>query len=201
MYFSKGMQRNLIKRIVAENYKVYDLRLNVGVFVEDGYELKIIVDTMFRAWLKIVCSRSRGIIRKFDGIMRRLFFEWSETQAGWSPYFRLICVQRQKLLSEEEEYKSRLEEETLRISTYIKWLSSWVTALKLCTDVSVGFSVLALDELEKSVFEFCANEKYPIGASVDKAKANILKYVCGNHHLVSFHGVFREMAWHVSVGR
>lgn len=201
MYFSKRMQGKLIKRIVAENYRVYDLRLNVGVFAEDGHELKIIVDTMFGAWRKIVCSRSRGIIRKFDGIMRRLFFEWSETQDGWTPYFRLICVQRQKLISEEEEYKIRLEEEKLRLSIYIKWLSSWVTALKLCTDVSVGFSVLDFDELEKALFDFCANEKYPIETSVDEAKANILKYVCGNHHLVSFHGVFREMARHVSVGR
>lgn len=201
MYFSKKMQRNLIRKIKEENCRAYDLRLRTGVSAEDGQELKAIIDTMFRAWRKIVCSRSRGIIRKFDGIMRRLFLEWSEAQNGWEPYFRLICVQKQKLLQENEEYKIRLEEETLRISAYIKWLSAWVTALKLCTDVSVEFSVLDVEQIEEAVFDFCTNGKYPVVQSVDEAQEDMLARVCSGHHLVSFHGMFREMNRHMSVGR
>ena len=201
MYFSKTLRNNMMKKIIAGTYKVYDLKLRVGVSIEDEYELRKIVDTMFIAWRKIVCSRNRGYIKNFDGILRRLFFEWSEEQNGLCPYFHLICVQKRKILSEDEEYKIHLEEEKLRIATYVKWLSAWVSALKLCTDVSVGFTVLDLEGLEKSLAEFCTNEKYSVLAIIDEAKKEVLKRACGDHHLVSFHGIFREMNRHMSVER
>lgn len=203
MYFSKNMRKKLIKMIESKQYKIYELKLCVGVFIEDEDELKNIINKMFAAWRKIVCSRSRGYISHFDGILRRLFFEYSEAQNAFNPYFHLICVKKQDELSEDEEYKIRLDEEILRLTTYIKWLSAWVTALKMCTDVSVGFSVLDLEMLEKSLSKFCTNEKYSALAILDEARKEILKRACGTHRLVSFHGIFSEkyMNRHVSVER
>lgn len=202
MYFSKRMQKNLIKKIVSGDYIIYELKLSAGVYVCDEEELRQVIDTMFIAWRKIVSSRSTGFIRRFDGIIRRLFFEWSEDEKGWNPYFHLICVQKRKVLSAEEEYKLRLDEEKLRLSTYIKWLSAWVTALKLCTDVAVGFSILDLKGLEKSLADFCTNEKYSVLVLVDELKEK-LKSACGKHRLVSFHGIFRNLDAdrHMSVER
>lgn len=201
MYFSKKTQQEIKRKIERKKCKVFAIKLYSGVFTDDEDELKDLVDTMFVAWKKIVSSRSYGFIRNFDGILRRLFFDWSEEKGGFSSYFYLVCVQRQEELSENEEYEIKLAEEKLRLYTYVRWLSSWVTALKLCTDVSVGFSVVDLENLEAVLSNFCTNEKYALLGMIDEAKKKILKDACGNHRLVSFHGIFRELNRHVSVER
>ena len=199
MYFSKKKMRHFQNLIVAGNYKIYELKLSAGFVKADSDSIAAFIDTMFSAWRKIVCSRNRGYIKNFDGILRRLFFDYDEQTESFKPYFHLICIRKNKIIAEFEEYKIRLEEEKLKISTYVKWLSAWVTALKLCTDVDVGFSVLDLEGLEKSLGEFCTNEKYSLLAVLDETKKELLKRTCGNHKLVSYHGIFHDR--HMTVER
>lgn len=210
MYFSKKVQSSFFKAAGKEQYKAFEAKLFTGLFSEDENELKEIVDAMFAAWRKIVCSRSGGLVRNFDGMLRRLCFGYSEKDGGFYPYFHLIFIQdiqrldkRLKVSCDDDEYKLKLADEKLRISVYIKWLSAWVTALKLCTDVSVDFSVLDLEALESSLSAFCTNEKYCLLGMIDEAKRQILKNACSSHRLVSFHGIFRKMMInrHVSVER
>ena len=197
MYFSKRKMKSHANKIVSGKYMVYSIRLSAG-FVSGDF-LSEFVDTMFVAWRKIVCTRNRSYIRNFCGILRRFFIDYDEESRQYEPYFYLICTREQKIAIESERYKIQFEEEKLRIATYVKWLSAWVSALKLCTDVSVGFTVLDLEGLEKSLAEFCTNEKYSVLAIIDEMKKELLKRACGNHKLVSYHGIFHDR--HMSVGR
>lgn len=193
--------RKLLKLSAEKKFRCFELKLSVGLVPEES--LADFIDTMFIAWRKIVSSRSTGYIKNFDGILRRFFIDFDSESGNYKPYFYLICIQTKKVFAEEELYKARLAEEKLRISVYIKWLSAWVTALKLCTDVSVDFSVLDLESLEAALENFCTNEKYSLLGKIGEAKRLILKNACTNHRLVSFHGVFRKMMMnrHVSVER
>ncbi len=190
-----------LKLAAEENFRWFELKLSVGLVPEES--LADFIDTMFVAWRKIVSSRSTGYIKNFDGILRRFFIDFDSDSGKYKPYFYLICVQTKKIIAEEELYKLNLAEEKLRISVYIKWLSSWVTALKLCTDVSVDFSVLDLEAIEAALSKFCTNEKYSLLGKIDEKKRLILKNACSGHRLVSFHGIFREMMRdrHVAVER
>ena len=199
MYFSKRKMKLLANKVISEKYRVYSIKLSAGFVTEDS--LTEFVDTMFVAWRKIVCTRNRSYIRNFCGILRRFFIDYDEASGQYEPYFYLICAREQKIAVESERYKVQFEEEKLRIATYVKWLSAWVSALKLCTDVSVGFTVLDLEGLEKLLAEFCTNEKYSVLAIIDEAKKEVLKRACGKHHLVSFHGIFRDVNRHMSVVR
>lgn len=193
--------RKFLKLATHENFRCFELKLGAGLVPEES--LADFIDTMFVAWRKIVSSRSTGYIKNFDGILRRFFIDFDSDSGKYKPYFYLVCVQTKKIIDEEEVYKLKLAEEKLRISVYIKWLSSWVTALKLCTDVSVDFSVLDLEALEAALANFCTNEKYSLPGKIGEAKKLILKNACSNHRLVSFHGIFRTMMRnrHVSVER
>ena len=201
MYFSKRRKALLKKAIISGCYKVFDVRLSVGEFGADG--LESIVDTMFAAWRKVTASRSRGYLRNFDGILRRFFLSYDAVRGLYKPYFHLLCVRRERQASETERYKIQLEEERLRLLAYIKWLSSWVSVMKLCTSVGVDFSVVELDALDAVLADFCSNEKYAARALLDEMRQTLCKRVCERHRLVSFHGIFRdaELNRHVSVER
>lgn len=201
MYFSRQRIKMLKQMIQDGKYQAYEVKLNIGCIKEES--LSDFIDTMFVAWRRIVSSRSRGYIRNFDGILRRLFIEYNAMTGLYTPYFHLICVKKKQFVAESEKYKTQLDEEILRISTYIKWLSAWVTALKFCAEAPVDFSILDIECLEKTLSVFCTNEKYSVRAILDEARKEILKRACGTHRLVSFHGIFSEkyMNRHVSVER
>ena len=71
----------------------------------------------------------------------------------------------------------------------------------MCTQVSVDFSLVELENLESLLTEFCTNEKYTLFPLIDEAKKVLLKKASGDgkHKLVSFHGIFKNR--HVSVER
>lgn len=195
MYFTKRMQKEFLKKIKSGNYTVYSIKLKVGMFEDTEQELSQIVDVMFLAWKRLVASKSRGYLKNYDGIIRRLFFEKQKDTGLFSPFFYLLCVRKRRLYSFDEEYKIRIEEEKLRIQTYIKWFSAWASALKVCGNGMVGFSIVELENLERVLGEFCTNEKYTLFSLVDEVKRNLLKMASGNgkHKLVSYHGIFRSM--------
>lgn len=194
MYFTKKMQNDIAKKVLSRNYNLYAIKLGTGVYTEDAAELEQLVDLMFAAWRKIVISRSRGYMKNYDGVIKRLFFRYVKEKGGYEPYFYLLCLRKKKELKVDEEYKIRIEEEKLRIQTYIKWFSAWANALKLCTQVSVNFSLVELENLETIIGKFCTNEKYTLQPLIDEAKRELLKKASGNkkHKLVSFHGVFNN---------
>ena len=131
------------------------------------------------------------------------FFEKQKDTGLFSPFFYLLCVRKRRLYAFDEEYKIRIEEEKLRIQTYIKWFSAWASALKVCGNGTVGFSIVELENLERVLGEFCTSEKYTLFSLVDEAKRNLLKMASGNgkHKLVSYHGIFRSMNRQLTVER
>ena len=197
------MQRDFLRKIKSGNYTVYAIKLKVGMFEDTEPELSQIVDVMFLAWKRLVASKSRGYLKNYDGIIRRLFFERQKETGLFSPFFYLLCVRKKRIYAFDEEYKIRIEEEKLRIQTYIKWFSAWASALKVCGNGTVGFSIVELERLERVLGEFCTNEKYTLFSLVDEAKRELLKKAAGNgkHKLVSYHGIFRTMNRQVSVER
>ena len=203
MYFTKSMQRDFLRKIKSGNYTVDAIKLKVGMFEDTEPELSQIVDVMFLAWKRLVVSKSRGYLKNYDGIIRRLFFERQKETGLFSPFFYLLCVRKKRVYAFDEEYKIRIEEEKLRIQTYIKWFSAWASVLKLCGNGTVAFSLVELENLERVLGEFCTNEKYTLFSLVDEAKRELLKKASGNgkHKLVSYHGIFRAMSRQVSVER
>lgn len=199
MYFSRSLKNEIKEKILKQNYDLYAIKLNVGVYEQNEEYLQQLVDTMFMAWKKIIMNRNKNYIRNYDGIIRRLFFEYSEEKGGFQPFFYLLCIRKRKEYSDEEKYKIRIEKEKLKIQTYIKWFSSWASALKLCTPVAVDFSLVDIENLENILSEYCTNEKYTLYPLLENAKRELLKRVSGNgnHKLVSFHGLFKNR--HVSV--
>ena len=194
MYFTNRMQNDIKRKLIKGNYELYAIKLRPGVYEDNEDDLSQLVDLMFAAWKRMVMYKSRNYLRHYDGIIKRLFFEYSEEKSGFEPFFYLLCLKKKKIFSVEEEYKIRIEKEKLRMQTYIKWFSSWATTLKLCTPVTVGFSLVELECLEKVLGEFCTNEKYSLLTLVDEAKRELLKKASGNgkHKLVSFHGILRN---------
>ena len=151
----------------------------------------------------MIMNKNKNYLKNYDGIIKRLFFNWSEQKKGFEPFFYLICIRKQPVYSSEEEYRINIENERIKVQTYIKWFSSWASALKSCTPVSVSFSLVELDNIEKVFGEFFTNEKYTLFSLIDDTKRAILKKASGDgfHKLVSFNGVFRKMNRHVSVER
>ena len=194
MYFTNKMQKDILRKIKSGNYDLYAIKLSIGIYENDPAELEQLVNLMFIAWKRIVISRSRGYLRNYDGIIKRLLFNYSKEKGGFEPYFYLLCIREKKIYQIDEEYKIKIEKEKLRIQTYIKWFSAWANALKICTPVAVRFSLVELENLEKVISEFCTNEKYTLLPLLDEAKRELLKKVSGNgkHKLVTFHGIFHE---------
>ena len=194
MYFTNKMQNEILRKIKKGNYDLYAIKLRTGICEDNQEELEQIVNIMFKAWKRIVSSKSRGYLKNYDGIIRRLLFSYSEEKHGFEPYFYLLCLRKKNLYQIDEEYKLRIEKEKLRIQTYIKWFSAWANALKLCTPVSVGFSLVELENLEKVIGEFCTNEKYCLIPLIEEAKKELLKKASGNgkHKLVTFHGILHD---------
>lgn len=194
MYFTNKMQKNILRKIKTGNYDLYAIKLYIGIHDTDPVELEQLVNLMFIAWKRIVSMRNRGYMKNYDGMIKRLLFDFSEEKGGFEPFFYLLCVRRKNIYQVDEQYKVRIEKEKLRIQTYIKWFSAWANALKLCSPVSVGFSLVELENLEKVIGEFCTNEKYTLLPLVDEAKRELLKEASGNgkHKLVTFHGIFHD---------
>ncbi len=203
MYFTQKMKKELINKVLKENYNLYAIKLRSGIYTENAEELQTLVNLMFEAWKRIVMSRSWGYLKNYDGIIKRLLFTYSPEKGGYEPYFYLLCLRKRKNYKVDEEYKIRIEEEKLKMQTYIKWFSAWATALKLCTSTSVGFSLVELDRLEKLLAEYFTNEKYTLVPLLEETRKELLKIASGNgtHKLVSFHGICRYKNRHVSVER
>lgn len=201
MYFTNRTKKELLLRVKKDDYDVYAIKLRTGVFENDEIELSQVVDAMFRAWRKMVMYKSKNYMRAYDGFIRRLFFEYQEDTDLFSPIFYLIGIRKKTNFIETDSYKILLEKEKLRMQTYIKWFSSWSLTLKVCTQVSVDFSLVELENLESLLTEFCTNEKYTLFPLIDEAKKVLLKKASGDgkHKLVSFHGIFKNR--HVSVER
>lgn len=200
MYFSKNKKSLFGKKIRRGCFSVYELKLFAGD-AEEETELKWMIDRMFTAWRTIICSRNRGYVRQFVGIMRRLFIDFDETDGVYRPYFYLVCIRNRRPETVDDSWQIMLGEEKLKILTYIKWLSAWVTALKRCTDVKVDFLALEPAMIDAALDVFFTNEKYSIFSLLDDAKKQIIRRACGEHHLVSFHGGFREMNRQMTVER
>lgn len=201
MYFTKQMQSEIKHKIQKGNYDLYAIKLKVGVYEDNEEELAQLVDMMFKAWKRMVMYKSRNYLRNYEGIIKRLFFEYSQEKGGYQPFFYLLCIKKKAIYTNDEEYKIRIEKEKLRIQTYIKWFSSWSITLKMCTSVSVGFSLVELENIEKILSEFCTNEKYTLLPLIEETKRELLKKASGDgkHKLVSFHGIFKNRQ--LSVGR
>lgn len=201
MYFGQKLKREINRKINTGSYDVYAVKLRTGVLSDSQEELSEIVEIMFRAWKNIAVSRSRGYLKNYDGIIRRLFFSYSAENDSFEPYFYLLCVRKKNIHKIDDEWKVKIEREKLRVQTYIKWFSAWAKALKLCTNVSAGFSLVEIEDLENILSEFCTNEKYTLLPLIDEAKKEMLKQASGNgrHKLVTFHGIFHDR--HVSVER
>lgn len=200
MYFSKTKKSMFLKKIRSERFCVYEIKLYAGE-CDCEEDLRWMIERMFTAWRTIVFSRNRGYMKQFAGIMRRLFIDFDGASGMYRPYFYLVCIRGRKPMASDDSWEVMLDEEKIRIMTYIKWLSAWVRALRQCTDVKVDFSLVELEGLEALVNNFFTNEKYSFLAVIDELKKQVLRRVCGEHHLVSFHGVFRELNRHVSVER
>jgi len=183
---------------------LFAVKLKVGVFDNDAEELSRLVEMMFNAW-KRMCSSYRwnGYLKNYDGICKRLFFEYDGNTGLFSPFFYLLCIRKKVPVSESEEYLQMIENEKLRVQTYIKWFSSWARTLKICSPVSVDFSLVELESLERVLSEFCTNEKYTLLPLIDEVKKSLLKKASGNgrHKLVSFQGIFKDMNRRLTVER
>ncbi|MBQ8678353.1 MAG: hypothetical protein IJ530_01155 [Treponema sp.] len=200
MYFSKNKKSLFLKKLRHEGFSVYEIKL-YGGDADDEADLKWLIDRMFSAWRTIICSRNRGYVRQFRGIMRRLFVEFDKAAGVYRPYFHLLCIRERNPGMSDDDWRLMLGEEKLRVQTYIKWLSAWASALKLCTDVRVDFSLVELERIETVLGSFFTNEKYSAFVLLDDMKRQVIRRSCGVHHLVSFHGIFKEMNRQVSVER
>ncbi|MCR5252609.1 MAG: hypothetical protein K6C98_02715 [Treponema sp.] len=203
MYLNKRMQKMILNLIQKKNYSVYVIKLKTGVYSNDEAELADYVDKMFIAWGRIVRNKNKNYLRNYSGIMRRLFFEYSESKGGYEPFFYLFCLREKSILNTEEEYKKIIEMEKIRVQTYIKWFSSWASALRICTPVSVSFSLVEIENIEAVLSKFCTNEKYTLLPLIEEAKKELLKRAAGNgrHKLFNFSGVFIDLNRQLSVER
>lgn len=192
MYFTKRLKSSVARKIQSEHYDVYAIKLKADSFADDADELAEIVDRMFSAWRKMTSCRWGGYLKNYEGIIRRLFF--AEESGRFSPFFYLICVRKRNLLTAREEYLKRVEAEKLKIRAYIKWFSAWAMAVKQCANVSVGFSLVDIENMESVLNEFFTDEKYTLFALLDEAKRELLKKAAGDgkHKLTTLHGTFRK---------
>ena len=204
MYFSKYMQKRILNLVASKDYSVYMIKLKTGVYSNDKEELADYVEKMFIAWGRILRNKNKNYLRNYSGIMRRLLFEYSESKGAYEPFFYLFCLRKKPVYdAAEEEYKIRIQSEVIRVQTYIKWFSSWASALRVCTPTSVCFNLVDIENVEAALSEFCTNEKYTLLPLVEEAKYELLKKASGEgrHKLVGFTGVFNELNRQLSVER
>ncbi len=67
-------------------------------------------------------------------------------------------------------------------------------AVKQCANVSVGFSLVDIENMESVLNEFFTDEKYTLFTLLDEAKRELLKKAAGDgkHKLTTLHGTFRK---------
>lgn len=203
MYFTKEFRKSVCNKILGNNYEAYVVKLRTGIYSDDAEEMARIVDAMFVAWHKIIRERNKNYLKNYRGLMKRLVFEYKEETGCFSPIFYLFCIRKFTDLPAQEEYRNRIAIEKIKVQTYIKWFSTWASAVKMCSPVSVGFSLVELENLERVLGEFCTNEKYTLFPLIDEAKRALLKKASGDgkHKLVTFGGIFKEMNRQMSVER
>lgn len=203
MYFTNRMTKKIVQLVKTKNYDVYAIKLKIGIADIDEKNLEELVDAMFRAWGKMRRDKNKNYLKFYDGIIKRLFFKYSEKDNTFEPFFYLLCLRKKIDYEETEAYKIRILNEKIRVQTYIRWFSTWASALKMCSPVSVGFSLVELENLEKVLEEFCTNEKYTLFPLIDEAKRSFLKKASGDgkHKLVTFGGIFKDMNRQMSVER
>lgn len=203
MYFTKEFRKAVFNKILKNEYEVYAIKLRTGLFSDDEEELVKIIDAMFVAWHRMTREKNKNYIRNYKGLIKRLVFEYKKETDSFSPIFYLFCVRKKLDLPAQEEYKNRVVVEKIKVQTYIRWFSTWASALKMCSPVSVGFSLVELENLEKVLGEFCTNEKYTLFPLIDEAKRSLLKKASGDgkHKLVTFGGIFKNMNRQMTVER